>query len=517
MDAKNAGQNELTPVETHARGGMQDLYLVPRRYEERLRHSRSLKTMLFMSLAIAAVPFGLGSPLITAIYGGGPRSMFIGLIVVILLNSCIGISLAELASHFPTSGGPYYWCYRLLKPSKSRQALSFLTGYVWLIGNWTITLSVNFGFASLLAATVSIYVTDWTATNYELLLIFYGICVVTFTICALGDRLLPVVDTIAATFTLITVIAVLLALSMTAKAGRHSASYALWYYDDSFSGWGAGFTFFIGLLPPAYTFSAIGMVASMAEECQEPEVQLPQAMSLTVPIGGIAALAFILPICFTLPNATDIIAAPYGQALPYIIHTVMGTQAGAIVIMVLVLLVTLFCSISITTTASRCTWAFSRDNAIPLSHLWSKTFKDRPLAALCLVTLIEMLLGLINLGSTSAFTAFISVGVIALASGYFIPICISFVSGRQEVSKARWTAGPLVGRVVNGIALLWIAFELVLFSMPTALPVTEISMNYASVVYVAFLILGAIWYIVHGRKNYHGQLDQVIVDGSTVM
>ena len=97
MDAKNAGQSELTPVETHARGGMQDFYLVPRRYEERLRHSRSMKTMLFMSLAIAAVPFGLGSPLITAIYGGGPRSMFIGLIVVIFLNSDrIGVDSVEL-------------------------------------------------------------------------------------------------------------------------------------------------------------------------------------------------------------------------------------------------------------------------------------------------------------------------------------------------------------------------------------------------------------------------------------
>jgi hypothetical protein len=35
-----------------------------------------------------------------------------------------------------------------------------------------------------------------------------------------------------------------------------------------------------------------------------------------------------------------------------------------------------------------------------------------------LVTVVQMLLGLINLGSSSAFTAFVSVGVQALAASY---------------------------------------------------------------------------------------------------
>jgi len=53
---------------------------------------------------------------------------------------------------------------------KYKVALAYITGWVWLIGNWTITLSgaycryggqecrlteaVNFGFASLLSATI---------------------------------------------------------------------------------------------------------------------------------------------------------------------------------------------------------------------------------------------------------------------------------------------------------------------------------------------------------------------------
>lgn len=115
-----------------------------------------------------------------------------------------------------------------------------------------------------------------------------------------------------------------------------------------------------------------------------------------------------------------------------------------------------------------------------------------------------MLLGLINLGSTSAFTAFVSVGVQALALAYAIPIAISLFTKREQVMKARWNLGKIVGPIVNIIALLWIAFELVLFSMPVAIPVTEVSMNYASVVLVGFMAIAATWYVVYSRTHYHG-------------
>jgi amino acid transporter len=206
-------------------------------------------------------------------------------------------------------------------------------------------------------------------------------------------------------------------------------------------------------------------------------------------------------ICFTLPPLEDILAAPYGQALPYILNLVMGSKTGALILMVMILFVTLFCSVSITTAAARCTWAFSRDNALPLASIWTRTIADRPIYALSLVTIIEMLLGLINLGSSSAFTAFASVGVIALAIGYLVPISISLLTHRREVKHAKWNCGNAIGTTANIGAVMWILFELVLFSMPTALPVTEVSMNYASVVLAGFACLSLLWYAVSGRKR----------------
>lgn len=470
-------------------------------YAQQLARTRSMYTILFQSLAITAVPFGEGTALTSAIYGGGQLSYFVGWIVVSILDQCLFMSLAELASKFPTSAGPYYFTYQLLPAGGGlRTLLSFVTGWTWLIGNWTICLSVNFGFASLIAGTVTMYHGDWEATAWQLLLIFYAICIGVFLIVAFGNRILPYIDTIASGWNAITILIVCIALSAKADVGRHSASYALGHYDKSFSGWG-GFTFFIGLLPAAYTYAAIGMITSMAEETAQPSVDVSRAMTWCIPISFVAGLFFIIPICVTMPPLEDVLAAPLAQAVPYIFHTVMGTSGGGLALMFFVLGVALFCSISITTAASRSTWAFARDHAVPLSSIWSKVANETPIYALGLLTLIQMLLGLINLGSSSAFTAFASTGVIALAASYAIPIAISLFTRRTYVRQAQWRLPNAIGYVFNIVTVLWVTFQLVLFSMPAALPVTAVSMNYASVVFVGFLVLSLIYYVVFARKG----------------
>ncbi|QIW96686.1 hypothetical protein AMS68_002204 [Peltaster fructicola] len=473
-------------------------------YQPELHRNRGLATLLFQSLAIAAIPYGEGAPLLNAVYGGGQLSIFVGWIVVLILSECVALSLSEFASRYPTSGGMSYWAFQLAPSNK--KLFAYVTGWIWLIGNWTITLSVNFGFASLISALITIYNPEFVLAPWQLLLVFYAICIGTFLICTFCNRWLPMVDTICAGFTAVSILVIMIAVSVSAAAGRHSAADTLGAYDNSNAGYG-GFTFFIGLLPAAYTFSAIGMISSMAEECADPVLKVPRAISLCVPVGGLAGFFFIVPICATLPPLLSIISnAPSSQALPYIFAVVMGSPGGALGLTFLVLVITLFCSLSITVAASRCTWAFARDLAIPGAKLWAIVDKRLgvPIWSLALITVVQMLLGLINLGSSSAFTAFVSVGVQALALAYGVPVAISLFTRREQVLKARWNLGKIIGPIVNVVALLWIAFELVLFSMPVALPVTAVSMNYASVVLVGFMAIAGLWYIVYSRVHYKG-------------
>jgi hypothetical protein len=68
------------------------------RYNAQLTKNCSLLSIFGMTLAIVAVPYGIGEPLISAMYGGGQLSIFVGLLVVLVLDCCVAVSLAELAS-----------------------------------------------------------------------------------------------------------------------------------------------------------------------------------------------------------------------------------------------------------------------------------------------------------------------------------------------------------------------------------------------------------------------------------
>lgn len=109
-------------------------------YRAELKRNRSLFTLLFQSLAIAAIPYGEGGPLMSAIYGGGQLSIFLGWFVGNGLTEMTALSLGELASRYPTSGGPSYWAFQVAGRGSKATVLAYVTGWIFLIGNWTITL-----------------------------------------------------------------------------------------------------------------------------------------------------------------------------------------------------------------------------------------------------------------------------------------------------------------------------------------------------------------------------------------
>lgn len=139
----------------------------------------------------------------------------------------------------------------------------------------------------------------------------------------------------------------------------------------------------------------------------------------------------------------------------------------------------MFCAISISCAASRATWAFARDKAIPFYTYFSPIstrFTDVPVNALLLSTMIQVLLGLIYLGSSTAFNAFSGVAVMCLGASYALPVAISLAGGRSGVADAPFGLGR-TGVIVNVIAVLWIVFAIVLFSMPAVVPATQVTMS----------------------------------------
>ena len=78
-------------------------------YTSELPRRLSLFSVLGLSFAIMAVPYGLSTTMLYGLTNGGPVTIFWGWILLSLISTCIAASLAEICSAYPTSGGTYYW------------------------------------------------------------------------------------------------------------------------------------------------------------------------------------------------------------------------------------------------------------------------------------------------------------------------------------------------------------------------------------------------------------------------
>jgi amino acid transporter len=247
------------------------------------------------------------------------------------------------------------------------------------------------------------------------------------------------------------------------------------------------------------------MVAAMCEEVQNPHREVPKAMVLSVVAAGVTGLVYLIPILFTLPPVELLLGVANGQPIGLLFKTVTGSAAGGFGLLFLILGVMMFAGIGALTAASRCTYAFARDGAIPGFRLWRRVSPrlDVPVYAVLLSTLVDCLLGLIYFGSTAAFNSFTGVATICLSTSYGLPILILLLRGRRAVRHSSFSLGRF-GYAINLLAVCWIVLAVVLFCMPVSLPVTAAGMNYASVVFAGFALISLVWYFAYARKEFKG-------------
>jgi len=397
----------------------------------------------------------------------------------------------------------YYWS-AMLATREWAPMISYVDGWLTLIGNWTVTLSINFSGGQLILSAISLWNEDFVPNAWQTVLMFWAVMLICALVNAFGSRYLNLINTICIYWTGASVIIILVTVLSMADEKRN-AKFVFSHFDASASGWPSGWAFFVGLLQAAYTLTGYGMVASMCEEVQNPHREVPKAIVLSVAAAGLTGIVYLIPILFVLPDVATLLAVANGQPIGLLFKTVTGSAAGGFGLLFLILGILFFAGIGALTAASRCTYAFARDGAIPGSNLWSRIDSklDVPLWGLILSTTVDCLLGLIYFGSTAAFNAFTGVATICLSTSYGIPILVNVLRGRKAVQHSTFSLGKF-GFFINIATLCWICLAVVLFCMPIAIPVTPTSMNYASVVFAAFSSVAITWYFVSARKSFKG-------------
>ncbi|KAK6402891.1 hypothetical protein LTR95_019015 [Oleoguttula sp. CCFEE 5521] len=78
-------------------------------YSSSLPRNLSMLSVLGMSFAIMAVPFGLSTTLYITLTDGQSVTILWGWVLISLISLSIAASLAEICAVYPTAGGVYYW------------------------------------------------------------------------------------------------------------------------------------------------------------------------------------------------------------------------------------------------------------------------------------------------------------------------------------------------------------------------------------------------------------------------
>lgn len=152
----------------------------------------------------------------------------------------------------------------------------------------------------------------------------------------------------------------------------------------------------------------------------------------------------------------------------------------------IVTIIILFAITGAQQTASRLIYSFARDDAIFLSKFLSRIHPqwDVPVWALLFNSFAVFLLGCINLGSSSAFNALVSTGMILSQLSYAFPAALMLyhraVGTVEKVMPREQTKFKLlfgVGPIANVLTIVLALLGLVFYDFPTGLPVTAPNMS----------------------------------------
>ena len=450
-----------------------------------------------ISFTIISILAGCLTSYSIAYLQGGPIAVSWGWLLVGLMSTIVALSMAEIASAFPTAGGLYYWASKLGSPG-----WGWFTGWFNLVGQIAVTAAIGYGLAIFSTALLN-YWFDYPNTK-EYVYLAYAIVL----LAALGLNLMKVtvtamLNTISAYWHMIGVGVVVVVLLLVPDDHRSFGS------GDSATGFGSivfWYVFLTGLLMAQYTITGFDASAHVAEETHQASRSAAVGMYMSVVASVVFGFILLIAVTLALPAEPTIDL--------YIIPTswvaAMGESWGTFLLFICCV-AQFFCITASVTSASRMLFAFSRDRAVPGHQLWRRVARNRvphmavigivaAAAAIMLPTLYNFFIGY-DVGT--------GIAVIGLYIAFILPVILryrmkdSFVPGAWTLGRNYWWIDP--------IAIVCVFFIRLVFLMPPysiSAPwkdgFTWEAVNYAPILVGGALLLFGGWWVLSAKNWFKG-------------
>ncbi|KUJ21531.1 amino acid transporter [Mollisia scopiformis] len=463
-------------------------------YKQELRRNFTMIEVFGIAFSIMGLLPSIASTLSFSI-PAGPVGMVWGWFLASMFIFVVGVAMADLGSAMPTSGGLYWWTHFFASP-RTRNALSFLVGYSNTLGLVGGLCSIDYGFALMFCSVIVISRDgNWTPSN--------------------GD-IMGKLQTVFVAMNLILIAATIIALPI-GKHQRNDAHY-IFAQTENLTTWPTGWAFMLSWLSPIWTIGAFDSCVHMSEEAANAAKAVPYGILMS--IGSCWILGFIIMIVLAAcinPDLEAVLGSSFGQPMAQIYYDAIGKH-GTLGLMSLLMIVQFLMGLSILVAASRQTWAFSRDGALPFSSFFrviSQKMGYIPLRCVWGCVFCAAILGLLCLIAPAAASALFSLAVAGNNLAWGTPIFCRLVWGQHKFVPGPFYTGDMFSRPIAWLAILFLVFGIILAMFPVGGPdPTPQTMNYTVVINMAVWGGALAYYFIDARKWFTGPkiTQQAIAD-----
>ncbi|KAI9088567.1 hypothetical protein K1719_029681 [Acacia pycnantha] len=490
-------------------------------YKQELKRDLSVLSNFAFSFSIISVLTGVTTLYNTGLNYGGPVSIVYGWFVASAFTMLVGLSMAEICSSYPTSGGLYFWSAKLAGPGWAPFA-SWITGWFNIVGQWAVTTSVDYSLAQLIQVIILLSTGGkngggYEASKYVVIGFHGGLLLLHAILNSLPISILSFFGQLAAIWNVVGVFLLMILIPCVATE-RASAKFVFTHFNTD-NGEGINsrvYIFLLGLLMSQYSLSGYDASAHMTEETKNADRNGPKGIISAIGISIIVGWGYILGITFAVTDISHLLDQNNdagGYAIAEIFYQAFkrryGSGVGGIICLGVVAVAIFLCGMSSVTSNSRMAYAFSRDGAMPFSSLWHKVNKqDVPINAVWLSAFMSFCMALTSLGSTVAFNAMVSIATVGLYISYALPIFFRVTLAQKSFIPGPFNLGRY-GVIVGWVAVLWVATISVLFSLPVSYPITIETLNYTPVAVGCLLVLVVSYWILWGRHWFKGPITNI--------
>ncbi|TAM67856.1 MAG: amino acid permease [Chloroflexota bacterium] len=467
----------------------------------------------------------------------GTAAAMIGWPLVTLFVLCIGASMAEIASAYPTAGGLYYWASRM----KDKE-WGWWTAWFNLIGQFAIVAGINFAAAAFVNATIVTPLLSNVGISYDNTTVFLGglisgqlltmgvLMLIQLAMNIAGINLVALLNQVSVWWHMVIVAAVVILIILIGKPDHSGLTLFAIQPLDVAGSWdnnlgivhlqyGPAVTypvilaFFFSLLQANWTYTGYDASAHVAEETVGARMASAWGIFLSVAVSAVVGYIFLVALTTHLPSLTTLFPSQlnaqtqpassqyyFGNGvavlaiLTYNLGAFLGNLLGAGIAVAMS-----FCGLSSVAAAGRMLFAFSRDDGLPGAG-WLKRVSHRyrtPANALTAIVVVSWIFTALAgiAGGGTAIVIVTAISTIFLYAAYGIVIYLGATT-RGWLADRVWSLGRW-SKPIAVIAVIWVIVLMVLFSWPTS---GNISWPFM-IVTVAFLL---VYYLGWARARFQG-------------